>query len=77
MATKMGGNYDYMVKRDTKTKSLNLFYPDNPIRFWLNLCVRSNLFDYCILLFIIAQTILLAIESPLDDPSAVKQTLID
>jgi len=58
------------VQKEIEGKSLYLFEKENRFRFWVAKLVLSSKFEYGILIFIIISSVLLSIESPLDDPNS-------
>ena len=53
-------------------KSLFLFSGDNAVREFLHTVVKSWIFEGVIILFIIASSVILAFEHPLEDPNSEK-----
>jgi voltage-dependent calcium channel T type alpha-1G len=58
-------------------KSLYLFSPDNKMRIFLSKVIAHPVFDNFILVLILISTILLTLDSPLDDPKSNRVYVLD
>ena len=65
------------IKEDPKKNvSLGLLPLDNKGRQFLLKVSNSKIFEYTILFFILASSIFMALENPLDSPSSLKNTIL-
>ena len=56
--------------------SIGIFNEDNPVRVFLSHVVASSFFEAFILMLILATSIMMALESPLDDPESQKSIIL-